>query len=167
MGVYARGDFLDLHSPRCLWSHLSELHSPRSVSVVLVHLRIARSLVWCLWCWVHTLPGTEDLGSISPTPLRECRAAWWRGDWSCCCRRIPQSSPEGLFLFEKILLLNLAAPYKEGPVLSHSPPLQLDQGLSGLGLHTAQLSILPSQRPRSPVCLSHFILIPLPVTSSN
>ena len=31
-----------------------------------------------------------------------------------------------LFLFEKIFLLNPAAPYKEGPVLSHSPPLQLD-----------------------------------------
>ena len=28
-----------------------------------------------------------------------------------------------LFIFEKFLLLNPAAPYKEGPVLSHSPPL--------------------------------------------
>ena len=30
--------------------------------------------------------------------------------------------------------------YKEGPVLSHSPPLQLGQGLSGSGLHAAPLS---------------------------
>ena len=56
-----------------------------------------------------------------------------RGDWSCYCRRIPQTAPKCLFLFEKILLLNPAAPYKEGPVLSHSPPLQLDRGLSGSG----------------------------------
>ena len=31
-------------------------------------------------------------------------------------------------------------PYKEGPVLSHSPPLQLGQGLCRSGSHTAQLS---------------------------
>ena len=62
-----------------------------------------------------------------------------------------QSAPEGLFLFGKILLLNPAAQYKEGPVLSHSPPLQLYQGLSGSGSHMAQLSTLPSQCPRS-VC---------------
>ena len=56
-----------------------------------------------------------------------------RGDWSCYCRRIPQTAPKCLFLFEKILLLNPAAPYKEGPVLSHSPPLQLDQDCLGQG----------------------------------
>ena len=88
----------------------------------------------------------------------------WRGAWSCCCRRIPQSAPKGLF--EKILLLNPAAPYKEGPVLSHSPPLQLDRGLCGSGSHMAQLSILSCQRPRS-LWVYHFILIPLPATSSN
>ena len=68
---------------------------------------------------------------IPPRAPRECNGTGWRGDWSCCYRRIPQSALEGLFLFEKILLLNSATPYKEGPVISHSPPLQLDQGLFG------------------------------------
>ena len=61
--------------------------------------------------------------------------AVWGGGWNSCCRRIPQTATEWLFffifLFEQFLLLNLAAPYKEGPVLSHHPPLQLDLGLSG------------------------------------
>ena len=108
----------------------------------------------------------QDLGSISPTAPDEHRAAWWRGNWSCCCRRIPQSVPEGLFLSEKILLLSPAAQYEERPVLSHSPPQQLDRGLSGSGPHTAQLSTLPSQRPQS-LWVYHFVLIPLPATSSN
>ena len=98
----------------------------------------------------------------------------WRGDLSCCCRRIPQTAPEclslffffALFHFEKIFLLNPAAPYKEGPILLHSPPLQLDRGLSGSGPHMAQLSTLPRQHPQS-LCVYHFIRIPLPVTSSN
>ena len=109
------------------------------------------------------------MGFIPPTSLQECWAAGWRGDWSCCCRRIPQTAPECLFLFEKILLLNPASQYKEGPVLSHSPPLQLDVGLSGSGPVTAQLSTLPSQHPWSlvSVCLPHFVIIPLPATSSN
>ena len=76
------------------------------------------------------------------------------GDWSSCCRRIPQSAPEGLFLLEKFLLLNPAAPYKEGHVLSPSPPLWLDRGLSGSGPHMAQLSTLPSWHPQSP-CVYH------------
>ena len=37
-----------------------------------------------------------------------------RGDWSCCCRGIPQSAPEGLFLFGKILLLKPAASSIQG-----------------------------------------------------
>ena len=58
------------------------------------------------------------------------------------------SAPKGLFHFEKILLLNPAtSSYMEGPVLSHSPPLQLDWGLSGSGLHTAQFSTLPGWCP--------------------
>ena len=134
-------------------------------------------LPWCALCLVPqmcagrssevcTLPGALGLGSIPPTPLQECWVAGWRGDWSCCCRRIPQSAPECLFLFEKILLLSPATPYKEGPVLSHSPPLQLDWGLSGSGPHMSQLSTLPSWYPQSP-WVYHFSLIPLPVTSSN
>ena len=56
--------------------------------------------------------------------------------------------------------------YKEGPVLSHSPPLQLGRGLSRSGSHAAQLSTLLGQRPWSP-WVFHFILIPLPETLGN
>ena len=116
---------------------------------------------------VCTLPGALDLGWMSPTPPRECRAAGWREDRrSCCCRRIPQTAPTCLFLFEKILLLNPAAPNKEQPVLSHSPPLQLDLGLCGSGPDRAQLSTLPFWCPQS-LWVYHFVLIPLPATSSN
>ena len=80
--------------------------------------------------------------------------------------KLPPSLFFSLFLFEKFLLLNPAAPYKEGPVLSHSPPLQLDLGLSGSGPHMTQLSTLPSWCPQSP-WIYHFVLIPLPATSSN
>ena len=66
------------------------------------------------------------MGSILPKALREHGAARVRGDWSCCYRGIPQSAPKGLFLFDKILLLNPGTPYKERSVLSHSPPLQLE-----------------------------------------
>ena len=62
-----------------------------------------------------------------------------RGYWSYCCRGIPQSAPEGLFPFVKILLLNPGTPYKERPVLSHSPHLQLNWGVSGPGVHLTQL----------------------------
>ena len=92
---------------------------------------------------VHS-PHASDLGSMPPTPPGECQATGWRGDWSCCCRRLPHTAPECLFLFEQFLLLNPATPYKEGPVLSHSPPLQPDRGLSGSGPHMTQLSTLPS-----------------------
>ena len=77
-----------------------------------------------------------------------------------------------LYLFEKFLLLNPAAPYKEGPALLLSPPFQLDPGLSRSGPSRTQLSALPSRHPQSPwctqpPCVYHFVLIPLPVTSSN
>ena len=133
------GAFCDSHSPRCMWFQVP----PRRCELSLV-----------LWIWARC-----------PTHL--CgRARWvdrWRGDWSCCCRRIPQSAPKCLFLFEKFVLLNPAATYKERPVLSHSPPLQLDHLLSGSGPQTAQLSTLPSQLPLS-LWVYHFVLIPLPET---
>ena len=137
------------------------LRSPPSCALSLM----PRMCAWRL-SELPTLPSSSDVGSMSPTPLGEHRAARWRGDWTCCCRRIPQSAPEGLFLFEKILLLNPAAPYKEGPVLSHNPPLQLHRELSWSVPYTAQLSTLPSPCPQSP-CVYHFVLIPLPATSSN
>ena len=49
-----------------------------------------------------------------------------------------------LFPFEKFLLLDPATPYKEGPVLSHSPPLQLDWRLSRSESDRAQLSTPPA-----------------------
>ena len=80
--------------------------------------------------------------------------------------KLPLSVSFFHFFFETFLLPNPAAPYKKGPVLSHSPPLRLDLGLSGSGPHTAQLSTLPSQRSWSP-WVYHLVLIPLPETSSN
>ena len=108
-----------------------------------------------------TLPSTSDVGSVPPTPPGECWVARWRGGWSCC-RSIPQTAPEYLSFFfftfsEKFLLLNPATPYKEGPVLSHSPPLQLDRGLSVSGPNTAQLSTLPSWE--------HMVSVGLPLHS--
>ena len=76
--------------------------------------------------------------------------------------------PRGSFSFREksscwILWL---PPYKEGPDLSHSPPLQLGWGLSWSGSHAAQLSTLLGQRLWSPWVFL-FVLIPLPVTSGN
>ena len=78
-------------------------------------------------------PHALDLGLLPATPPQEHGSAKWRGDWSCCCRRIPQTAPKDIFLFEKILLLNPATLYKEGSVLLHSPPLQLDWDSMGQG----------------------------------
>ena len=76
--------------------------------------------------------------------------------------------PRGSFSFwEKSSCSILWLPlYKEGPDLSHSPPLQLSWGLSGSGLHAAQLSTLLGQDLWSP-WVFHFVLILLPVTSGN
>ena len=112
------------------------------------------------WMWARVLP--YHLG----------RAVWQGGEKARAAAagefpKLPQNvSFFSLFLFEKILLLSPAAPYKEGPFLSHSPPLQLDLGLSGSGPGTAQLSTLPSWHPQSP-WVYPFLLIPLPATSSN
>ena len=93
--------------------------------------------------------------------------AEWRGEWSCCCWGIPQNALRVFFFLGKsscsILWL---PPYKEGHILSHTPPLQLGRRLSGSGSHMAQLSTLLSQRPWSP-WVYHFLLIPLPATSGN
>ena len=123
-------------------------------------LKCALSLVLRIWAQYPHAP-------ISPMLPAAGWAAGWRGDWSCCSRRIPQSAPEGLFLFGKssCSIVQLP-PYKEGPVLSHSPPLQLGQGLSGSGSDAAQLSTLLSQCLQSP-WVYHFILNPLPATSGN
>ena len=61
--------------------------------------------LWFLRCGlrpskVHNPPGASDLGLMPPKPSQECWAARWRGDWSCCCRKIPQSAPEYLSFWE-------------------------------------------------------------------
>ena len=145
--------FLDLHSPPFLWSHVS-------LSCTLPG--------WCLWSHVVCTPPALVVmiwAGYPPTAPWERRAARWRRDWSCCCSRDPQIAPKGLFLFEKILLLSPATPSKEGPVLSLSPPLQLDPGLSTSGPDTAQFSILLRRSSKVSGVFTTLVLIPLPVTS--
>ena len=62
----------------------------------------------------------------------------------------PWSVSFSLFVFENFFLLKPATLYKEVPVLSHSPPLLLEQGLSRSGPIMSQLSTLPSRSPQSP-----------------
>ena len=90
---------------------------------------------WCLGCGLRALRvvhSPQGLGCELEAFFTTLEAGWG-GGWSGCCWRIPQMATEclffSLFLFEKFLLLNPAAPYKEGPVLSHTPTLQLDQEL--------------------------------------
>ena len=84
-----------------------------------------------LWCALSQVPG---MWARCP-PQSSGSAAWLRGEEAGSAAagefpKLPLSiSFFSLFLFEKFLLLNPAAPYSEGPVLSHSPPLQLDRGL--------------------------------------
>ena len=100
-------------------------------------------------CLLGTLPVLGTLPQLVPvvsapsemrcghSPVMRTVPRWvagWRRDWSCCCRRILRSAPEGLFLFGEILLLSPVASSIQGRVvLSHSPPLQLDQDCLGQG----------------------------------
>ena len=55
----------------------------------------------------------------------------WRGDWSCCCRGIPQSAPKGHFLFGKILLLismALSVQGRAGPLTQPTSPARRGTG---------------------------------------
>ena len=104
--------------------------------------------------------------SHTSTGVPDGWVARWEETGAIASGEFPKVPLRVFFLFEKILLLNPATLYKEGHVLSHSPPLQLDWGLSGSGTNAAELSTLPSRCPQSP-WFYHFILIPLPVTSSN
>ena len=83
--------------------------------------------------------------------------------------KLPQSvSFFSLFRFEKILLLNPAAPYKEGPVLSHSPPLKLGMGLSRSGptVPNSQLSPVGAHSLCGFTTLSLFLSLRLQATRS-
>ena len=122
-----------------LVSHLCELHSPWPVPVVSGPSEL------------HS-PGCFRFGLATPQNPWELQVggeetgAELQGNCPKC--------PRGSFSFWENPPANPGAPYKEGPVLSHSPPLQLDQGLSGSGPHTAQLSTLPCWCPWSP-CVYH------------
>ena len=125
--------------------------------------------------WAHSwLLGTLPWVVPVVSALSEMRCAQspdgWRGGEETrgvAVGEFPKVPWRVFFFLGKILLLNLWLPlYKEGPVLSHSPPLQLGGGLSGSGSHAAQLSTLLSQCPQSP-WVYHFVLIPLPATLGN
>ena len=135
---------------RCGHSLVSA-HSPRSVCT-LPGLCIHSPGSAC------GLSSLQDEVCTLPNQCAHCldgQVAGWRGDWSFAAGNSPKCS-QGSFLCVEgesscsILCLLL---YKEGPVLSHSPPLQLNHRLSRSGSHTTRLSTLPRQHPGL-VCLS-------------
>ena len=94
---------------------------------------------------MHTLLGASDVGLMPPHLHGSSGQPDGKETGAAAAGEFPKVPRRVFFFFEKIILLNPAAPYKEGPVLSHSPPLQLDQELSRSGPHMAQFSTLPSQ----------------------
>ena len=120
----------------------------------------------------HPPPG----GACSLSSLRDevhtvhRGVAGWRGDWSCCCRGIPQGAQEGLFLFEKNPSAQSCASLctRKG-LSSHTAHLSSSAGDclgQGRTWPTFQLSTLLIPCPRS-LWVYHFVLIPLPATSGN
>ena len=87
--------------------------------------------------WEHSQPGGEETGAAAVGEFPKL--------------------PQCLFHFEKILLLNPATPYKERPVLSHSPPLQLDWDCQGQGPTWPNSPLSPA----SAHCLCGFTSLPL------
>ena len=149
LGCACEGEaFSGAHSPWCLRC------SPG------VPLRCVFSLVSQMWAHCSPYP----CGNVHSWLERRLELLLQENSPNCCQVSLSLSFFFPLFLFEKFLLLNPAAPYKEGPVLSHSPPLQLEQGLSRTDM--AQLSTLSSRCTRS-LWVYYFVLIPLPATSSN
>ena len=150
---------LDAHT--CWWCTQSpvSVHTPQLVPMVSGPPRCALPPPPVLWIWSpypHTSVGMQMGG-------------WLGGEetGAVAAGKLPKVPPRVFFFLGKSSCSILWLPlYKEGPILSHSPPLQLDRGLSGSGSHRAQLSILPSQRPQS-LWVYHFVLIPLSATSSN
>ena len=125
--------------------------------------------------WAHswslgTLPRMVPVVS-APSKMRCAQSpdGWCSGEetGAVAAGEFPKVPQRVFFFLRKSSCSILWLPlYKEGPVLSHSPPLQLGRGLSGSGSHAAQLSTLLGQRLRSP-WVFHFVLIPLPATSGN
>ena len=80
---------------------------------------------------VHSPPHTHasDLGPIPPTAPWEHRTGGWLGGetGAVAAREFSKVPPRVFFFWGKSSCLILwLSPYKEGPVLSLSPPLQLD-----------------------------------------
>ena len=73
--------------------------------------------------------------------------AGWRRDWSCCCRGIPQSALEGLFLFGKILLLNPMTPSVQG----RACPLTQPTSPARLGTAQVRVTHIPTFNSPRPV----------------
>ena len=87
--------------------------------------------------------------------------ARWRGDWSCCFREVPQSAPEVLFLFGKILLLNTVAPSVQGrscPLTQPTSPAR--PGTVHVRAQFGPTLNLPQPATTVSLCLPHFILFP-------
>ena len=120
--------------------------------------------------WVGTLPWVVPVVS-APSEMQCAQSPdWWRGGvetGGVAAGEFPKVPWRVFFFLGKSSCSILWLPlYKEGPVLSHSPPLQLGGGLSRSGSQMSQLSTLLSQRQWSP-WVYHFILIPLPANSGN
>ena len=114
----------------------------------------------------------------------ECRAfcATW-GAWSSWVGRrlellLQDNSPNSprvylfsLFLFEKFLLLKPATPYK--CLISHTAPFSNQtgdypgQGPSWPNSQLSPASVHSLRGCSQPLCVCHFVVTPLPVTSSN
>ena len=78
---------------------------------------------------VRTLPGASDVGSVSPTPLQESPEAGGEEAGAAAAGEFPKLSPSVSFFhfsFSRISSCSILTLL----VLSHSPPLQLDRGLS-------------------------------------
>ena len=123
------------HSPRSVCTLPSRcIHSPGSAcGLSSLQMRSVHFLINVHTAWMGRWQGGEETGAVDAGKFPKVPPRVSFGGGSSC----------------SILHLPL---YKEWPVLSHSPPLQLNHRLSRSGSHTTRLSTLPSQHPGL-VCL--------------
>ena len=118
---------------------------------------------------VCTLPGASEWARCPPHPCESTALLDGEEAGASAAGEFPKLPLVSLF-FHFFFLRNSSCSilllHTRKGLSSHSPPLQLDWGLSGSGPLTAQFSILPSWHTWS-LWVYHFILIPLPATSSN
>ena len=148
--------FLYLHSPWCLG--LSSLRGevgilPHQCAHSPVGARGLRPTPTPTSCALSQPPPCFRFGLGTPHTSAGVRDGWvaqWRGAWSCCCRGILKRTPQGLFLFGKILLLNPVAPSMQGracPLAQPTSPARLTLSGSGPTWPNSQLS--PASVPLS------------------